>query len=469
MEYVKRLQRTIEYIEQHLEDDVSLADLATVACYSRPYFIWLFDCATGLSPMEYLRKRRLSMAASAVELGASIMDTALKYRFSSQDAFTRSFHNEFGMSPGRYRRFEGRFAKPQGEIRLHERGETMKLKHLVASYAGGARLAIEQFLDDEVKNVVSTVALSPRRASEIDVRILNELAEMRVLAEERGYARLATAVFLESDMHLIRETVRSLSEELSTTVQREGSELRDAPPEHRCYVAGILGLGRPLSRALVGQGASEWKDRQGKYGHARVDFDELCDTYDQYGPDLFLINTNRGERYSAVVIGPSKSTLFGYLLDWRLAAGSEEAQAFAASLTTYLTDAFALHAAGGLDSGALETAAAAAHLWEEGARSRSWISATQAQAYVGPAARIAASVEEIGKRAAPGVRELLKKTTSGRQGVEPGELTVNFVRYVRKQTARDLYEGGYLTDQIPSAGAVAVFYENECSAIDVMR
>jgi hypothetical protein len=49
------------------------------------------------------------------------------------------------------------------------------------------------------------------------------------------------------------------------------------------------------------------------------------------------------------------------------------------------------------------------------------------------------------------------------------ELTVNFVRYVRKQTARTLYEHGFFTDQVPSAGAVAVFYENECPAIDVMR
>jgi AraC-like DNA-binding protein len=469
MEYVKRLQRTINYIEQHLEDDVSLADLATVACYSRSHFIWLFECATGLSPMEYLRKRRLSKAATAIEFGASIMDTALRFRFSSQDVFTRSFHNEFGLPPGMYRKFEGRHAEPQKEIRLHERGETMKLKHLVASYAGGARLAIEKFLDDDVKNTVSTVALSPQRASEIDMRILNELVEMRVLAQERGYARLATAVFLESDMHLIRETVQSLSNELSTTVKREGIELRDAPPEHRCYVAGILGLGRSLTGALVGEGANEWKDRQGKYGHARVDFDELCDAYDQYGPDLLLINTNRGERYSAVVIGPSKSTLFGYLLDWRLEAHSEEAHAFATSLTTYLTDAFALHAAGRLESSALGIAAAAAHLWEEGARSRSWIAPSQAQSYIEPAARIAAAVEKIGRKAAPRVADLLKKTTSGRQGVAAAELTVNFVRYVRKQTAKNLYKDGYFSDQIPSAGAVAVFYENECSAIDVMR
>ena len=78
-------------------------------------------------------------------------------------------------------------------------------------------------------------------------------------------------------------------------------------------------------------------------------------------------------------------------------------------------------------------------------------------------------MEKIGRKAAPRVADLLKKTTSGRQGVAAAELTVNFVRYVRKQTAKNLYKDGYFSDQIPSAGAVAVFYENECSAIDVMR
>jgi hypothetical protein len=46
---------------------------------------------------------------------------------------------------------------------------------------------------------------------------------------------------------------------------------------------------------------------------------------------------------------------------------------------------------------------------------------------------------------------------------------VNFSRYVRKLTARRLYEAGFLTDDIPTVGAITVFYENTCSAIDVMR
>jgi hypothetical protein len=64
---------------------------------------------------------------------------------------------------------------------------------------------------------------------------------------------------------------------------------------------------------------------------------------------------------------------------------------------------------------------------------------------------------------------MLKKTTPGRQGVPSSELVVNFVRYVRKQTARRLYEEGYFTDQLPGTGAITVFYENACTMIDVMR
>jgi AraC-like DNA-binding protein len=217
MEYVKRLQRAIDYMEAHLEEDVDLARLAKEACYARSHFIWLFECATGLSPMDYLRRRRLAEAAAAIRSGADIMDTALRFRFSSQDAFTRSFRNELGLPPGMYRRTVSQLGKPQGAIHLCERGDIMKLKHLVASYSGTSRLAMERFLDDTAKAVVAEIALKPRKASAMDQEMLRELVEMKALMEERGCVRLATSVFLESDMHMVEGAVHSLSDRLAST------------------------------------------------------------------------------------------------------------------------------------------------------------------------------------------------------------------------------------------------------------
>jgi AraC-like DNA-binding protein len=468
MEYLKRLQRALDHVEAHLEGQIELADLARAACYSRSHFIWLFECVIGFPPMEYVRKRRLAAAAAALDAGAPIMDTALRFGFSSQDAFTRSFHDELGMPPGRYRAAGPSRRMPQTAIRLRERGESMRLRHLVASYTGGVRLEMERFLDDEAKSVVALVAAGPRKASAIEPGVLAELVAMRALAEEEGRVRLATSVFLESDMNLVRDTVDSLSARLAAAVEEAGAALVAAPPEHRCYAAGILGMGQALTASLNWGQANPWKDREGRYGHARVDFDELCDAYDAYGPDLMVINTNRGEERSAVAIGPGRNTLFGYLLDWRLRADTEDERRLLAGLTIHLTDAFALQAAGGSASAALERAAAAAHLWEEGAGPRCWIGAEQARAYADPIRRIAEATGDVCGKAAAVVSALLARTTAGRQGVSPAEQMVNFTRYVRKLTARRLYDDGYLTDQVPSAGSVAVFYPNGCAGIDVM-
>lgn len=98
------LNRAIQYIEGHLTAPASIEDVAAVVGYSRAHFSRTFLAVTGITPVAYLRKRRLTEAAR--ELATSpkrILDIALDYQFQSQEAFTRSFKQEFGVSPGFYR------------------------------------------------------------------------------------------------------------------------------------------------------------------------------------------------------------------------------------------------------------------------------------------------------------------------------------------------------------------------------
>jgi AraC family transcriptional regulator len=100
-----RLNRVLEYMAQHIEDEISLDDLAAVACLSPFHFIRMFRNRMGDPPHRYLSKMRLERAKTLLSHGEeSIGQIALACCFATQSNFTRAFHRATGMSPGAYRR-----------------------------------------------------------------------------------------------------------------------------------------------------------------------------------------------------------------------------------------------------------------------------------------------------------------------------------------------------------------------------
>lgn len=98
------LQRAITHLESCLTTPTSIEEAAALVGYSRYHFSRLFLAVTGITPVAYLRKRRLTEAARELATSSKrILDIALDYQFQSQEAFTRSFKQEFGVSPGLYR------------------------------------------------------------------------------------------------------------------------------------------------------------------------------------------------------------------------------------------------------------------------------------------------------------------------------------------------------------------------------
>jgi AraC-like DNA-binding protein len=100
-----RIQKSIDYIEIHLCDDIKLAEIAKQSYFSEFHFNRLFKKAMGTSVMEYVRERRLSEAAMELtETNEKITDIALKYQFSSEESFSRAFKKRYGASPRYYRK-----------------------------------------------------------------------------------------------------------------------------------------------------------------------------------------------------------------------------------------------------------------------------------------------------------------------------------------------------------------------------
>jgi uncharacterized protein with GYD domain len=99
-----RLQRVFEFIEAHLEDDITVETLASTACLSRFHFARAFKASTGKAPHQFISVKRLELAKSLLTEGRrSLMDVALSCHFSSQANFSRAFHRATGITPGQYR------------------------------------------------------------------------------------------------------------------------------------------------------------------------------------------------------------------------------------------------------------------------------------------------------------------------------------------------------------------------------
>ena len=100
---IMAVQRMQDYIQRNMEREISLSDLAREALFSPWYSYRLFRDCLGLTPTEYIRKYRLSLAARRLrEGGERVIDVAFDLGFANVDTFTRAFCREFGLNPSDY-------------------------------------------------------------------------------------------------------------------------------------------------------------------------------------------------------------------------------------------------------------------------------------------------------------------------------------------------------------------------------
>lgn len=99
-ELMRGLQNAIEYIEENLCGELEISKIAARAYLSPFYFQRVFNATTGLTIGEYIRSRRLSLAAEELtDSTVKVIDVALKYGYDSPDSFSRAFAKFHGISP----------------------------------------------------------------------------------------------------------------------------------------------------------------------------------------------------------------------------------------------------------------------------------------------------------------------------------------------------------------------------------
>ena len=103
--YHTRMKRVLNYIDRHLEDDLGLDALSSVAAVSKYHFHRQFSAYFGVSVHRYVQLARMKRAAQVLAFkdGVSVTETALDVGYDAPDAFARVFHRSFGQLPSEFR------------------------------------------------------------------------------------------------------------------------------------------------------------------------------------------------------------------------------------------------------------------------------------------------------------------------------------------------------------------------------
>ncbi len=105
MEWVRSLNFAIEYIEEHLSDNIVCDDIAQSTFYSSFHFQRTFSLLTGTTVSEYVRNRRLSLAAQdLLNSDMKVIDVALKYGYDTPESFAKAFQRFHGVLPSQVKK-----------------------------------------------------------------------------------------------------------------------------------------------------------------------------------------------------------------------------------------------------------------------------------------------------------------------------------------------------------------------------
>lgn len=157
MEWLMKMNLALNYIEEHLCDDVSYDKAADIACCSVYHFQKIFSCIVGIPVGEYIRRRRLTLAALDLQRGEKVLDVALKYGYDSPTAFNRAFQAIHGIAPSLARKAGTALkAYPRISFKISIKGDTemeYRIEKKEAFRIVGVKTEIDQDIEKSFQQV----------------------------------------------------------------------------------------------------------------------------------------------------------------------------------------------------------------------------------------------------------------------------------------------------------------------------
>lgn len=128
IKYERRIKRVCDYIQMHLDKDITVSELSDVAALSKYHFHRIFSAYTGVNIVKYIQLLRLKRASYqlAFEHELKVIDIAMDAHFDSPEAFSRAFKRSFNQTPSEFRKFPDwenwhkklEFSIPKGDIKM---------------------------------------------------------------------------------------------------------------------------------------------------------------------------------------------------------------------------------------------------------------------------------------------------------------------------------------------------------------
>lgn len=154
MDYYERTQKAIDFIEENLHKNISLMQIAEEACCSLAHLYRIFPAMVGNTVMEYVRNRRLSLAAhDLIKTEKKIIEIAFDCHFESHESFTRAFRRRYGINPSRYRR-------QNKEVSFYEKVDVyaLKSKQLEGDFVMEPRIVVKNQFKIVGMEIVTTIS-----------------------------------------------------------------------------------------------------------------------------------------------------------------------------------------------------------------------------------------------------------------------------------------------------------------------
>ena len=108
---IAALNRLVEFVEGHLTDEIDVAGLAMSLGTTEYHLRRMFSSLAGMPLSEYVRRRRMAVAAADVLEAGELLGIAVRYGYGSTEAFGRAFRSVHGVAPGDVRRAVAPFVR----------------------------------------------------------------------------------------------------------------------------------------------------------------------------------------------------------------------------------------------------------------------------------------------------------------------------------------------------------------------
>lgn len=158
MEWINRLNSSINYIEENIREEIDLGEVSKIACCSTYHFQRMFSYIADISLSEYIRRRKMSLAAVDLQNGnEKVISISLKYGYESPTAFNRAFKSVHGITPSQAKK-EGTILKafPPISFKITIKGDS-EMNYRIEKKESFRIVGISEALASDIEKSFETV------------------------------------------------------------------------------------------------------------------------------------------------------------------------------------------------------------------------------------------------------------------------------------------------------------------------